>query len=182
MKHGTDVFLHNELHFITNTRIRPIYTVRFCRMQPPYYTLTTRFRPRLSYGFKHVLKSYDFFSCRKRVVRRLHATKSYRVNRPLDFFSCRKEVAYDKIARATYPYPCTENGSLFSWKTPAPRVTLYMRSALTLPLIISYFSLPFSGLSFLLGTVGAGPSSFLRDRLWFPWVSQETKFIRASHS
>ena len=110
MKHGTDVFLHNELHFITNTRIRPIYTVRFCRMRPPYYTLTTRFRPRLSYGFKHVLKSYDFISCRN--IRRLHTTKSYRVNRPLDFFSCRKEVAYDKIARATYPYPCTENGYL----------------------------------------------------------------------
>ena len=35
---------------------------------------------------KHVLKSYDFFSCRKRVVRRLHATKSYRVNRPYQGF------------------------------------------------------------------------------------------------
>ena len=34
---------------------------------------------------KHVLKSYDIFSCRKRVVRRLHATKSHRVNRPLEF-------------------------------------------------------------------------------------------------
>ena len=31
---------------------------------------------------KHVLKSYDFFSCRKRVIRRLRAIKSYRVNRP----------------------------------------------------------------------------------------------------
>ena len=36
---------------------------------------------------KHALKSYDFFSCRKRLVRRLHATKSYRVNRSLESFS-----------------------------------------------------------------------------------------------
>ena len=28
--------------------LRPIYTVRFCRIQPPYDTLTTLFRPRLS--------------------------------------------------------------------------------------------------------------------------------------
>ena len=48
--------------------------------------LTTRLRHILGHDcrkvLKHVLKSYDFFSCRKRVVRRMRATKSHRVDRP----------------------------------------------------------------------------------------------------
>ena len=39
--------LQNCVQFIFLSLIRPIYTVRFCRTQPPYYTLTTHFRPRL---------------------------------------------------------------------------------------------------------------------------------------
>ena len=65
--------------------LRPIYTVRFCRMQPLYNSLTTLFRPRLSQGFKTCFKILQLFLCRKCVIRRLHATKSHRVNRPLDF-------------------------------------------------------------------------------------------------
>ena len=52
----------------------------FCRIQLPYDTLTTLFRPRLSQGFKICFKILRlFFRVSKRVVRRLHATKSYRV-------------------------------------------------------------------------------------------------------
>ena len=66
-------------------RLRPIYTVRFCRMQPPY---DIRLRHFLGHNcrknFKHVYKSYNFFRAGKCAVRRLHATKSYRVlNWPL---------------------------------------------------------------------------------------------------
>ena len=61
---------------------------RFTRYDFVAYNLfTTRLLHFLGHDFrkvllKHVLKSYGFFSCRKRVVRKLHATKSYRVNRP----------------------------------------------------------------------------------------------------
>ena len=44
-------------HYQEISRKRPIYKVRFCRMRPPYDTLTTLFRPRF---LKHVLKSYTF--------------------------------------------------------------------------------------------------------------------------
>ena len=49
--------------------LRPIYTMCFCRMQPPYDTLIQHI---LGHDcrkvLEHVLKSYDFFSCRKEVA------------------------------------------------------------------------------------------------------------------
>ena len=38
----------STIHIWKISSLRPIYTVRFCRMQPPYDTLTTHFRSQLS--------------------------------------------------------------------------------------------------------------------------------------
>ena len=71
----------------------PNYTIRICRMRQAHedrqaYDMTYDCRSVL----KHVLKCYDIFSdvnnnrksCRRPVVSLSHATKSYRVNRPLE--------------------------------------------------------------------------------------------------
>ena len=44
-----------------NILLRPIYTVRFCRMQPPYDTFTTLLGHDCRKVLKHVFKSYNFF-------------------------------------------------------------------------------------------------------------------------
>ena len=41
--------------------LRPSYTARFCRMQPPYHTLTHFLGHDFRKVLKHVLKSYGFF-------------------------------------------------------------------------------------------------------------------------
>ena len=127
---------HTYSTFTTRLRhaydtLRPIYTVRFSRMRPPYITLTTRLRhahDTLTTRLRHAYDTFQatigvrfqymfsnptaVFSCR---IRRLHATKSYRVNRPLDHdirkvlksynfsVSCHKrvikeEAAFNKVA------------------------------------------------------------------------------------
>ena len=43
---NTNVFYNRFVRLIV--RLGPLYTVLFCRMQPPYHTLTTLLRPRLS--------------------------------------------------------------------------------------------------------------------------------------
>ena len=77
--------------------------------------LTTRLRHILGHDchkvLKHVLKSYNFFSCRKRVARRLRATKSYRVNRPLGFFIKSEEKSLNRtdfkgIGKICFKYNC----------------------------------------------------------------------------
>ena len=65
---------------------RWIYTLRFCRMEPPYVriTYTRAYDTFLGHDYrevsKHVFKSYELVSCHKCVVRRLHTTESYGVN------------------------------------------------------------------------------------------------------
>ena len=65
--------------------IRPIYTVRLCRMRQRFttwFTIVVYVRKKCRIILKHVLKRNK--SCRRPVVSLSHATKSYHVNRPLD--------------------------------------------------------------------------------------------------
>ena len=55
--------------------LRLICTVPFGRMQPPYDTPTTLFRPRLSQGLKACFKILQHFSCRTRVVKEVAFSK-----------------------------------------------------------------------------------------------------------
>ena len=93
--------------FWSKLLLRPIYTVQFCRMQPPYDTLTTRLRHKKRCRiWKHVLKPYDSRVVAWSVVRRSHATKSYRVNRPLLFAVFSPDAT--QVTQIHSPWDCIE--------------------------------------------------------------------------
>ena len=79
---GTQDMLLAKLFIPILSRFKELICLK-ADLHGPYDTFTTHFKPRLSRGFLTCFEILQLFSCRKRVVRRLHVTKMHRVNRPL---------------------------------------------------------------------------------------------------